>query len=266
MISHKINFTPSLYIQNEGEESTKIALALTKAKTKFVVRFTGGCGYMSENDGCGLYDIFTRAFVGFEGAMLFGGTRMIKKEDKATIVPGITEIPPLIKKESKNAVILGVIPKTSDLSISLEYGLTINSEKKKDYITVIHPDQDMCLVVQGSVDGVSCWEAEFEECIRITANLRDFASWNSLLISYNGGSVTEKEILKTAKLGWPVLLVKGSGRISDEYANNKEFVMRNPNVKVVEKNSRSIRMHLYDLGALSREPLRLAKKDVVNIN
>lgn len=262
MFSHKTNLVPSLYIQNEGEESTKIALQLTRAKKKFVVRMTGGCGYMSSDDANGLYDLFIESFSGFEGSMLFGGTRMIKKNDTSSIVAGITEIPPLIKKSCKDVIILGVVPKTSDLDLAIEYGLVVSVDSKQEYITVIHPEQDVCLIVQGSVDRTSHWETEFEECIRITNNLRDFAGWDSLLISYNGGAVTEKEILKTAKLGWPVLLIKGSGRKTDEYANNQEFLNLYPNVVVAQKEVQSIRRHLINAGALPYEPLRLVSKNL----
>ncbi len=261
MFSHKSSNIPSLYIQNEGEESTKIVLQLTRAEQKFVIRITGGCGYMSPDDAKGLYNLFAEAFNGFKGAMLFGGTRMIKKDNTSSIVPGITEIPPLIEKK-EDVVILGVVPKTSDLELSVKYGLVVSVDNKQQYITVVHPDQDMCLIVQSSVDKTSCWETEFEECIRITSNLRDFADWKSLLISYNGGKVTEKEILKTAKLGWPVLLIKGSGRKTDEYANNQEFLNAYPNVVVAQKEVSSIRKQLIKAGALPCEPLRLIGEEL----
>lgn len=247
---------PSLFIQERGEESVKIVLGLTKAKTKFAVRFTGGCGYMNSADSCNLYKIFLAAFTGFSGAILFGGTRMLKKINK-NIVPGITEIPPLLREQNRGAVFLGVVPKTEDLNLSFDYGLIVHQEINQDYVTIVHPNQDICLIVQASVDGASPWEAEFEECISIINNLRTFAGWQSLLICYNGGETTEKEIIKTAKLNWPILLVKGSGRISDKYANDKEFLFKYPRVMVAEKNSAAIRKKLVLAGAISESSLSL---------
>jgi len=245
-------FCPSLYIQGEDEQSSKIALKLTKAKDRFVVRITGGCGYMNQEDASGLNELFEKSFEGFSGAMLFGGTRMIKKGSQNEIVPSITEIAPLVRKKNNNSVVLGVVPKTDDLYLS-EYGLIVCSEESSDYVTIIHPEQDICLMVQKSVDQNSLWEAEYKECIKIIDSLRKYADWKSLLISYNGGGVTEKEILKTAELGWPVLLIKNSGRKTDEYAENKRFLERYPNVLVCEKNYRAIRNVLKKIGAIPSE-------------
>lgn len=38
-------------------------------------------------------------------------------------------------------------------------------------------------------------------------------------IAWNGGPITEKEIMTSAKKGWPTILVKGSGRSTDELAS-----------------------------------------------
>ncbi|MFC1623263.1 hypothetical protein ACFL16_02545 [Patescibacteria group bacterium] len=245
------NFVPSLYVQNKGEDSVDIALKLTVARDKIIVRFTGGCGYMSPEDAQGMNNFFVDSFLGFGGAMIFGGTRMILRESKE-IVSGITEIPSLIHRKCKDSVILGVVPRSNELMISGEDGLIVSDEAGEDYITVVHPEQDACLVVQQSVDQGVSWEAEFLECIKITEKLRSLVRWKSILVSYNGGGVTEKEIVAIAKLGWPVILIKGSGRKSDEYANDSQFLVRHPNVKVVDNGDvLGMRRILCELSALS---------------
>jgi hypothetical protein len=238
---------PSLYVKSRNEESVKLALLLTRAKSNFVVRFTGGCGSMTPEYARDVYELLSEPFSGFNGAILFGGTRMLNKKD-FKVIPGITEIPPLIKKNNPDAVILGVVPKSSDMGISNEYGLIIDSESEHDFITVVHPDQDICLVVQQSVDHEASWEAEYEECINIISNLRKFASWKSLLISYNGGNTTEKEILATAKLNWPILLIKDSGGKTEKYSKDADFLSAYPNVFVAEKDAASIRSYLRKIG------------------
>ena len=50
---HSATVIPSLYMQNKGEKSVKIALRLTSAPSRVVVRITGGCGNMSVNDAAG---------------------------------------------------------------------------------------------------------------------------------------------------------------------------------------------------------------------
>ncbi len=245
------SLAPSLYIKKVGESTSKLELKLTTAVDKVLVRFTGGCGGMSEEDAQGLYGIFTEAFDGFAGGIIFGGTRMLKRGDAEKIVPGITEIPPMIRRKCSRSVILGVVPKSQDLRLS-EHGLVVSNEDGNDFFTIIHPEQDQCLVVQQSVDQGVDWEAEFKECIRITEDLKNFAGFQSLLVSYNGGGVTEKEILATAELGWPILLINGSGRKTEEYANNPWFLKKYPNVVVVEKNAASIRKELISLGVIKR--------------
>lgn len=248
-MSSEASIVPSLYIKRVGETSTKAELRLTTAAHRFVVRFTGGCGYMSAEDAQGLYALFQEAFQGFAGAILYGGTRMVDRNDPSIVVPGITEIPPLIWQDNPTASILGVVPRSGDLQIS-DLGMIVSDEPSSDYITIIHPHQSQCLVVQQSADKGADWTAEFKECLRITNDLRSYVDWNSLLISYNGGGVTEQEILATAEKGWPVLLINGSGRKSEEYANNEEFLQNYPNVLVAEKSAESIRSALVRTGAL----------------
>jgi len=251
---------PSLYVKNKDEQSTKLMLALTRAKRRVVVRFTGGCGYMSEEDAKGLYDLFVESFADFSGAILFGGTRMLKKNDNKTIVPGITEIPPLIRKKCPLSTILGVVPKINEFKLS-DSGLIVYEESEEsDYFTIINPDQDLCLLVQNSVDEGSPWEVEYKECMEIIDSLRTFAGWDSLLISYNGGAITEKEILDTNNLGWPILLIKGGGRKTDQYANDLEFLKNNSNVFVASKEVGSIRHQLCNLGVINKPSLKILRK------
>ena len=254
MANQTITSVPSLFIKNQGENSSaKYALLLTRAANNFVVRLTGGCGYMSEEDAKGLYGLFLHSLIGFDGAMLFGGTRMIRKDDNSVIVPGITEIPPFIKEHCPNAIFQGVIPKTGDLQLS-DCGMVVSNGDDDDYLTIVHPQQDAALIVQANVDDGVVWEAEFKECLKIIQYLREFAQWRSLLIAYNGGGTTKKEIIAHAKLGWPVLLIKGSGRVSDELSNDKQFLMQYPSISIVQKDPALMRRALIELNVIKNNP------------
>jgi len=249
---------PRLFVKSRGEQTTKLSLMLTKAPRKCVVRLTGGCGNMSATDAEGLYDLYTQALSGFDGAIIFGGTRMVSRDNYDTIIPGITEIPSRMREFCPNMIVLGVIPKTEDLGLDPDLGLIVSSEPDKPFVTVVHPEQDIVLVVQTSVDDKEIWDAEFYECLRITKDLRDYGSFSSVLISYNGGSVTEREILETAKNGLPVILIKGSGRKTDEYAANTDFLSTyRSNVAVVEKDPIDLRMKLSEFGIMPRQRLTL---------
>lgn len=250
---------PSLTIKSKGESTTRIALRLTRAKRKFVIRLTGGCGKMSVEDADGLYELFRGALAGYDGAMLFGGTRMLMREAPSIVVPGITEIPHNCREACPDMVTLGVIPRTTDLGVC-DLGLLVSHEEGNPFVTIAHPTQSMGLIVQLSADEPEVWDAEWQECAQMTSDLREFAGFQSVLICYNGGSVTERELVATVERGWPVILVDGSGRKTEEYAQNADFLAAHPNVRVCDRDAASLRDLLISFGAMPPEGLRLLKR------
>lgn len=251
---------PTLFIQNAGEDSTKIALTLTRARRKFAVRLTGGCGLMSAEDAEGLNALFVDAFEGFDGAFLFGGTRMLNRNDPRIIVPGITEVGVAIRAHCPNACFLGVVPRTCDLRLS-EHGMVVADDLADPYFTIVHPDQDACVVVQEGVDKEATWDTEYQECFRIIDNLRTYAAWESVHVSYNGGGVTNREIRAAAASQLPVLLIAGSGRTTDALAEDESFLASHPTVRVADKrvprdHPRSLRSVVREMGVVPA-PLRI---------
>lgn len=254
MLAYHADEGPTLFVQSLGERlSSSVTLSLTNARDKYLIRLTGGCGYMSLEDAEGLYDLFVDAFADeFHGAILFGGTQMRMKEDVTIVRPGITEVVPRIKKRSPNTITLGVVPRVEGMRLSKAGGLIVYDDPVDPYFTQVHPDQDLCVIVQNSVDTDTVWDTEYVFVERATQTLEQICHWKQLLIAYNGGGVTEKEILLWCKHGWPVLLINGSGRTSGErLANDAVFLAANKNVHVAEKNTASIRAKLQELGAIA---------------
>ncbi|MBI4021597.1 MAG: hypothetical protein HY369_05120 [Candidatus Aenigmarchaeota archaeon] len=245
-MDHPIRTVPSLYVQRTGEQSVKVALTLTRARDRVVVRLTGGCGAMAAADAAGMADLFCAAFSGFGGAMLFGGTRMVARADPRVVVPGITEIPPLVRAQNP-CVILGVVPKTGDLRLA-EIGMVV-SDDAAGYVTIVHPDQDVCVVVQPSADGIATWDDEARVCREIATELRTSAGWQSVLIAYNGGGTTEREIRAWAPHA-PVILIKGSGRAADCLGSDAAFLAAHPQVRAVPKDRQALRTALIVCGVL----------------
>lgn len=251
---------PSLYVQNEKEDlSTKAALALTKARDRFVIRITGGCGNMDGADTEGMLDMYATAFGShYGGAVLFGGTQMRYIDDFERIFPGITEVGPIIRKQCPDARVLGVVPKTGDLSVCAR-GVVVTTEPP--LVTIVHPEQDVCIIVQTSVDDVAPWDAERLLCQRIVDYLQRYAGFKSLLISYNGGGVTGREVGAWVLRRWPVMLMKGSGRITDEMIDEyheydgPESLAGPPNVMVVPCTPAAMREGLIEAGALDKKHL-----------
>ena len=93
-----------------------------------------------------------------------------------------------------------------------------------------------------------------KECVNICDALRNL-QWQGLLTVYNGGPVAERDIQRWAALGktdpfWRVLLIKGSGRKADEYANDQEFLHEHPSVHVCDNTVEDMRRKLLELGAI----------------
>lgn len=243
--------TPALYVKSRGERPATAMLRLTAAAERVVVRLTGGCGLMAAKDAAPMQSLVSTAFTGFRGGLLFGGTRMLLREDNS-VLPGITELAPRIRDDNPGCVAMGVVPRTGGLSVT-PAGLVID-DGNAPWRTIVHPHQDVCLMVQDGVDEGSMWDSEWQECLRIIGDLRQVAGWASVLFVWNGGKATERELLAHAERGWPVLLVTGSGRTADFYAADKAFLAKYPSVRVAAAEAQAIRAVLHNLGAVPALP------------
>lgn len=235
--------------------------------SKAVVRITGGCANMSVADSHGVLDLFTGAFKGFSGLQLVGATRMIQNDDPAKVVFGITEVGPAIRDQNPDSMLVGVVPRTERLIPDWSRGfMKVEQIPSEDYVpshgadhgelaTIIHPSFDVVVLAMAKLTREEVWDDEVEFCRYVTDLLVRRGRWRSLLVAYNGGSVTEKEVRATAARGWPVLLVEGSGRKADELASDKEFLLQHPNVHVCARQIQSMRAALYELQVLKEKDL-----------
>lgn len=239
---------PALYVKGPGERPASAMLRLTCAADRFVLRLTGGCGHMSAADAAGMGRLLTAALDGFRGGLLFGGTRMLDRASGLTL-QGITEIAPAVRDANPGCVAMGVVPRRGEVSVTAR-GLVVADDPADAYFTVVHPDQDVCLLVQDGVDAETPWDAEWQECLRMTRDLRLVAGWSSALLAYNGGAVTEREVRAVAAQGWPVVLVAGSGRTADMLADDVGFLSDHPCVRVAGPDPASLREALQEVGAV----------------
>lgn len=234
----------------DDQTSTVIALQLTQAPHHAILRLTGGFGKMAENDGIRAIELLSKALADFNGAMLYGGTRVLRRSNPSVIVPTLGEVPYRVRLTSPSAKILGIIPRVDIFRIVPGLGMVISEEPSLDQITVVHPEQDIGLQVQKNVDDLAPWDAEWKESLRIVDHLVKYAGWRHVLLSYNGGEVTRREITAWSNLSWPVLLVSGGGRVTDELANDKEWLRSHPSVVVAESSISSVREALTKSGIL----------------
>ncbi|MCD4762276.1 hypothetical protein K8R32_04945, partial [bacterium] len=109
------------------------------------------------------------------------------------------------------------------------------------------PDMSGILIVQNGPDGEMGWDGDLDAYFTLMQNWRTYADFKILgLCSWNGGDITKDEIMRAIKLKWPVMLVKGSGRVTDEIVEKWEskdprFITQIPNgpvpIYVVDRNN-----------------------------
>ncbi len=250
---------PILFYQSAMEQSQLFAFNFAAGYRHFVLRVTGGCD-MSAQHAKGLKHV-EDALSGFckgnksiepyfTGFAICGGTRYKEMINPDGLIPGITEVLPNIAHRLPEARILGIVGKTTTEQRYTPWGIVIAEDEAAGRFTVIHPTMGTTLVLQPSVDRASPWDSEYLESHRICDELRG-AGWDALVLVYNGGLTVEKEIKLWAERGKKVLIVKDSGRMADEYANNQTFLQEHPNVHVAANDTGSIRAKLLELGALT---------------
>jgi hypothetical protein len=250
------SLSPQLWSIRGDELSSRVCLRLSTAPHKYLVRLTGPCGSLDERLADEMYTLFVDGFDGFEGAMLFGGTRMLRAPDFTEVRHGVTECAPLIRKYNPNCKVLGVVPLDNPPTV-LDYRLGTVISRQAEYTTIMHPGQDICLVLQASADkgpDEPIWDAEYRYCARLAQAMREDAGFGYLLVSFGGGGTTGKEIVDIARQGLPVLLIEGFGGKSDVYAHDEAFLARHPNVHVTGPTVESLRLALEYLGALVARP------------
>ena len=245
------------FVDSQPQAEATVIATICGANRRKLVRITGGCGDMSEADARGLLTLFTEAFEGFDGALLFGGTRMLTRTIPQRVRMGITEVGPAIRRKNPTAVVVGIIAKNGQMV--LDEQMIVGDSDRDDFYTTVHPDQNVVLVVdiEGSHEKniqrrirhaeicaiiasfpelaakynfnpqkLSPWDGEFLECSSLTHVLRTFSRWDSILPVYNGGGTTLKEVVDHVDRGWPALVVEGSGRVSDDLYNCVSFRRR----------------------------------------
>ena len=230
------------------------ALMGTRAQRKVALRLGGGCKGMNQQDKLDMLEYFSTAFAGYDGLIWSGSTRQVTSEGQ--IDPMITDVPGVIAAANKDAVALGTCPRIEMLTLQQDSRLVLD-----EWGTVPNPDMAGILIVQNGPDGAGAWDGDVATYFRLMESWRDFAGFTALgLITWNGGQITQDEIMLAAKKKWPVMLVRGSGRATDEVADkltngDKELLETLPTdhrVTVVQRdNPESLRKALFGSGFLA---------------
>jgi len=260
-----LSSAPTLFVQSEGQSCEKFFANFFSQTRHFVLRGTGGCGNMKPEFYPGIQRLQDALSGGpvdssgttkhpkFSGFCLFGGTRMILKDDPSKVVQGITEAFPALKQRCPDSRVLGIVVKAGHLQTTA-HGIVVANSDDDPYATIIHPEQHSVLLLQPNVDHKADWDEEWKRCLEI-CEAHQANNWDALLTVYNGGGVSERELLTWAELGltnpfYRVLLIRDSGGTADKYASNQAFLSAHPNVHVADNDTEAMRAKLLELGAI----------------
>jgi hypothetical protein len=156
-----------------------------------------------------MLDFFTEAFGGYRGILWSGGTRQVAD---GKVDPMVTDVPGVIAAANQGCVALGTLPRTDMLSLQEDSRLVLD-----EWGTVPNPDMLGILIVQNGPDGQMGWNGDLDAYFALMKNWQVYAGFTALgLCSWNGGDITGDEIMRAISCQWPVFLVKGSGRVTDE--------------------------------------------------
>lgn len=239
------------------QASQILFIKLGTLRHKYITRITGGCGYMEEEQQQGILDLFGAAFRGYAGAILMGGTRIIKGENPKDYMFAVTEIGPHIRSQNPDTFVVGITPRVRATVFKEEGPLLFiehseASGNAEGLSTVVHPGVDLAIHLPDKVTNRSLWHDEAFFCADIAYVMGEYADMPYLTVVYNGGEVTRYEVRQTLELRpkRPILIIQGSGRAADEFANDEHFLASNPQVTVCQKDPDSIRSALIGLGAI----------------
>jgi hypothetical protein len=188
------------------------ALMATRAEKKVAARLLGGCKGMGAADKRAMLEFFATAFKDYRGLVWSGGTRQATKEGE--VDPMVTDIPGIIAAANPGCIALGTIPRTAMLTLQENSRLVLD-----EWGTAPNPDMSGILIVQNGADGTADWDGDVATYFAMMDQWKTYAGFAALgTVAWNGGPITEKEILMSAARGWPTILIKGSGRVADEMA------------------------------------------------
>jgi hypothetical protein len=244
-----------------GDESLRTAMKLALSPAKIVARISGGAGGMESRDVAGMFESFQAGFTGFRGDVVIGGTQMRSRFNLKLPIVGITEVAPIIARAAPEAIVIGVTPRLCDLTLIDGVGAMVADGKEpgkpdKPYITIVHPDLNVCLLLQYSADiPLKSWVHEWQTALRYMGLLRTESQppFQSFHMFYNGGQETERELLGVMAQPhepdnpWWTILLADSGRIAQQYAEDRDFRSEYAD-RLVVCDKAELRTALQDLG------------------
>jgi hypothetical protein len=233
---------------------TTFALMASTAPLRTAVRLSGGCKGMGPADKTAMLGYFAEAFAGYRGMVWSGATRSFTKD--GSLDPMVTDVPGVIADGNPECVALGSAPRTDVLRLVGDSRLVLDG-----YGTGPNPSMRGMLIVQNGADGKSDWDGDLDAAFGLMDNLVEYGGFAVAgIVAWNGGPITEDEVMRSAKRRWPTIVVKGSGRAADDIAAKLEAgdpalldkLPKGHRLVVADRaDPTTLRRHLIDFGFLT---------------
>lgn len=200
-----------LIVTGENDPLPTAVSAFThRSPVNIGLRLAGGCANMSGSDKQNMLGYFGAGLYDFTGLVSSGGTREINSQGH--LDPMVTDVPALLAAQSPDGIVaISSIPRTGDLGLVDNSRLVLN----EDCTLLPNPGVHMIILVQSNAGLPIEWYGDLDMYFDLFGNLVRHGGWKFGMIVYNGGSVTRQEALRAMALGWPVILIQGSGRQAD---------------------------------------------------
>ena len=203
-----------IVMNNDDDVPAAVHAMMNASPTRLGLRIAGGCSNMEASDKETMLEWFGSNLADFRGFVSSGATREVSD---GVLDPMVTEVPALLAR-SGQVVTVSTVPRVGTLQLVDQSRLQLFRADKYGVSTSYpNPGVHMIVVVQDRLGSELDWDGDVLTYVDTFNTYRRTAGWQFASIVWNGGGVTRTEVKRTARSGWPVILVEGSGRAADEY-------------------------------------------------
>lgn len=203
-----------LHIMNKTDQiPAGFLMSIVNAKHRSVIRVIGGCSGMDAQNIENMINIFKTAFKGYEGVLFSASNRDIKADGSIGYM--VTDIPSIVAQDNNGCIAIGSVPRIDTLSIAGDNSTFFLSKNKDEFSGyVLHCDHDSNLIVQDSPADVleADWALDMDVYFECMKKWQD-AGFTIGTITWNGGGISRREVIESAKREFITIVLDGSGRI-----------------------------------------------------
>jgi len=118
----------------DQQTSAHVALGLTRAHQRDLIRVSGGAGLIEHTAGILINEVLPKSLPGFAGAIAFGGTRTLQLSNPSKVIQNMQEAAITVAKQNPKAQTLGIVPRRSVFQLHPQWGMIISEKRRKRHL------------------------------------------------------------------------------------------------------------------------------------